>query len=40
MEELEVVTPEYRTPPSRRLSGGNVQKVLVGRETGLRPHAC
>ena len=29
-EELEVVTPSLNTPVSR-LSGGNVQKVLVGR---------
>ena len=31
MEELGVVTPNLNTPV-RRLSGGNVQKVLVGRE--------
>lgn len=30
-EELEVVTPSVRTPV-RKMSGGNVQKVLVGRE--------
>ena len=30
-EQLEVITPSYSTPVSR-LSGGNVQKVLVGRE--------
>ena len=30
-EELEIVTPGISTPV-RRLSGGNVQKVLVGRE--------
>ena len=30
-KELEVVTPSLNTPVSR-LSGGNVQKVLVGRE--------
>ena len=36
LEELEVVTPgtEY---PVRRLSGGNVQKVLVGREIAIQP---
>lgn len=36
LEELEVVTPgiDY---PVRRLSGGNVQKVLVGREISLEP---
>lgn len=35
-EELEVVTPSIQTPVSR-LSGGNVQKVLVGREISLAP---
>ena len=36
LEELEVVTPgvDY---PVRRLSGGNVQKVLVGREISSQP---
>lgn len=36
LEELDVVTPgiDY---PVRRLSGGNVQKVLVGREISLQP---
>ena len=34
--ELEVVTPSTRTPV-RRLSGGNVQKVLVGREIAAAP---
>ncbi len=36
LEELEVVTPgiDY---PVRRLSGGNVQKVLVGREIAIHP---
>ena len=36
LEELEVVTPgvDY---PVRRLSGGNVQKVLVGREISSEP---
>ncbi len=36
VEELEVVTPGLSTPV-RRLSGGNVQKVLVGREISLSP---
>ena len=36
MEELEVVTPSISTPV-RRLSGGNVQKVLVGREIAQNP---
>lgn len=35
-EELEVVTPSVQTPVSR-LSGGNVQKVLVGREISFSP---
>jgi simple sugar transport system ATP-binding protein len=35
-EELGVVTPSTQTPV-RRLSGGNVQKVLVGREIALSP---
>lgn len=35
-EELEVVTPGIQTPV-RRLSGGNVQKVLVGREIAASP---
>ena len=34
--QLEVVTPNIQTPV-RRLSGGNVQKVLVGREISSRP---
>ena len=34
--ELEVVTPSAQTPV-RRLSGGNVQKVLVGREIASAP---
>ncbi len=33
---LEVVTPSIETPV-RRLSGGNVQKVLVGREIAMSP---
>ena len=36
VEELEVVTPNTHTPV-RRLSGGNVQKVLVGREIASAP---
>ncbi|NLL63108.1 MAG: ABC transporter ATP-binding protein [Ruminococcaceae bacterium] len=36
IEELEVVTPNASTPV-RRLSGGNVQKVLVGREIAASP---
>ena len=36
MEQLEVVTPGVNTPV-RRLSGGNVQKVLVGREIAAAP---
>ena len=36
IDELEVVTPSATTPV-RRLSGGNVQKVLVGREISLNP---
>ena len=35
-EELDVVTPSVTTPVSR-LSGGNVQKVLVGREIAAGP---
>ena len=35
-DELEVVTPGVTTPV-RRLSGGNVQKVLVGREIASEP---
>ena len=35
-KELEVVTPGIQTPV-RRLSGGNVQKVLVGREIAAQP---
>ena len=35
-EELEVVTPNINVPV-RRLSGGNVQKVLVGREIAQAP---
>ena len=36
ISELEVVTPSASTPV-RRLSGGNVQKVLVGREIAAAP---
>ncbi len=36
VKELEVVTPGVSTPV-RRLSGGNVQKILVGREIASSP---
>ena len=36
IHDLEVVTPSAHTPV-RRLSGGNVQKVLVGREIAAAP---
>ena len=36
IETLEVVTPSAHTPV-RRLSGGNVQKILVGREISSSP---
>jgi len=36
VHDLEVVTPNTHTPV-RRLSGGNVQKVLVGREIAAAP---
>ena len=36
VRDLEVATPNLRTPV-RRLSGGNVQKVLVGREIASAP---
>ena len=36
IDDLEVVTPGATTPV-RRLSGGNVQKVLVGREISSSP---
>ena len=36
IDDLEVVTPNANTPV-RRLSGGNVQKVLVGREIASSP---
>lgn len=35
--DLEVVTPDINRTPIRRLSGGNVQKVLVGREIAFNP---
>jgi simple sugar transport system ATP-binding protein len=37
IEQLEVVTPSTETPV-RRLSGGNVQKVLLGREIKAGPN--
>ena len=37
MDKLEVVTPGVETPVSR-LSGGNVQKILVGREIASNPN--
>ncbi len=36
VDDLEIVTPGIETPV-RRLSGGNVQKVLVGREIATAP---
>ena len=36
VDDLEVVTPSVQTPV-RKLSGGNVQKVLVGREIAAAP---
>lgn len=36
VEDLDVVTPSISTPV-RRLSGGNVQKILVGREIASAP---
>lgn len=36
IEQLDVATPDANTPV-RRLSGGNVQKVLVGREIAAAP---
>ena len=36
IDQLQVVTPDAHTPV-RRLSGGNVQKVLVGREIAASP---
>ena len=37
VDKLEVVTPGVETPVSR-LSGGNVQKILVGREIASNPN--
>ncbi|MBO5746054.1 MAG: ABC transporter ATP-binding protein [Clostridia bacterium] len=37
VQELEVVTPDVTKTPVSRLSGGNVQKVLVGREIAAAP---
>ena len=37
VDDLEVVTPDIGRTPIRRLSGGNVQKVLVGREIAMNP---
>ena len=37
VDDLEVVTPDIGRTPIRRLSGGNVQKVLVGREIASSP---
>ena len=37
IEELDIVTPSTETPV-RRLSGGNVQKVLLGREILIEPN--
>lgn len=37
IEELEIITPSTETPV-RRLSGGNVQKVLLGREIKAGPN--
>ncbi|MBO5281194.1 MAG: ABC transporter ATP-binding protein [Clostridia bacterium] len=36
IEELHILTPDEHTPV-RRLSGGNIQKVLVGREISAAP---
>ena len=37
VSDLEVITPDTNHTPVRRLSGGNVQKVLVGREIAAGP---
>ncbi len=37
IDDLEIATPSSETPV-RRLSGGNIQKVLVGREIDADPH--
>ena len=36
IKDLDVVTPDAKTPV-RRLSGGNIQKILVGREIAASP---
>ena len=36
VDELEVKTPNLSTPV-KKLSGGNIQKILVGREIALAP---
>ena len=36
VEDLEIKTPDLYTPV-KKLSGGNIQKVLVGRELSSRP---
>ena len=36
VDELEIKTPNIHTPV-RKLSGGNIQKILVGREISTRP---
>ena len=37
VNDLEVMTPDVNKTPIRKLSGGNVQKVLVGREIECHP---
>ncbi len=37
IEDLDVVTPDVNKTPVGKLSGGNVQKVLVGREIAASP---
>ena len=37
VNDLEVMTPDVNKTPIRKLSGGNVQKVLVGREIECKP---
>ena len=36
-DELEIVTPGISNYPVKNLSGGNIQKVLLGRELDLSP---
>ena len=36
-EKLEIVTPGVENYPVKNLSGGNIQKVLLGRELDLEP---